>query len=490
VRSPNRAEIFRSELIERFSLPAFDGDAELDTRQQWNGLGAEVMRLTAARLDTARLRQLLVQNMERRYPGVTMIGEPELVDEVDRNRISVHARFKVPKLATAVDGNWSMRYLPANMQGQIAVPPSMTRRFPLALPGFPNSVVYSAEVQWPANVSVLPQPSTQRTANAQFVAETSRDFQGNVSRSALSFQTLMPSVPAADVKAFFDDAKKIERELGSTMTVKADQIKGGGFLGIGRKTLQETLQARAQGTVDRTSKSIASGQLGGDDLAQALCLRADAQTQLGHADLALKDADEATRQAPSQPAAWFCRGNANWSSGDFAAADADFGKSLALGQNPADAYSRRGHARFFAGRFEQAAGDFARAAAAHPDASGKVFPLLWQAWSLQRLGRPLPDDLKKLAAADSQGAWPLPALALATGLITPDQLLALIDRKQGDDREAALAEGLFAIGEYWLTQADVEKARDAFAKSRAQGITPYVEYGAAGFELQRLAAKP
>ena len=45
------------------------------------------------------------------------------------------------------------------------------------------------------------------------------------------------------------------------------------------KTLQDNLRTRAQASVERSGKAIASGQLGGEDLAQALCLRADAQAE-------------------------------------------------------------------------------------------------------------------------------------------------------------------------------------------------------------------
>ena len=69
-------------------------------------------------------------------------------------------------------------------------------------------------------------------------------------------------------------------------------------------------------------------------------------------------------------------------------------------------------------------------------------------------------------------------------------MLELIARKDGDDRELALAEGWFYIGEYQLVAGQPEKAREAFGKARAQGIARSVEHAAAGFELQRLGAKP
>jgi len=491
VRSPNRRELFRNELSETFRLDAFGQDGELATEQRWVGLGAERLRLTAARLDSARLARTVLTGIERRYPGATVIGNPELSDETDANRITLRARFKIPKLASpgsAGDGSWTMRFVPANLQGAVAVPPSPARQFALALPAFPGTLLYSAEVQWPTSVAAALEPPTLRFGTAQFTAEVGRSFRGNVSRVTLNFEALAPGIPAQDVPAFLDELKKMERGVGGAMSVAASQVKAGGFLGLGRKTLQDTLVARAQATIDRTGKAIAGGQLAGDDLAQALCLRADAQTALNRLDPALADVQQAVQVAPSLAQAWFCHGNIAWARGDHASAEADFGKALVLGLPAGDAYYRRGHARFFAGRFDAATDDFAKAAVDRTDATARVFAQLWQVLALQRAGRAVPADLA--ATAEPQGAWPRPVLALLTGRGSPDQVLEQIARKDGDDRELAAAEAWFYIGEYWLGQSRIDPAKEAFEKARAQGITHYLEHVAAGLELRRLGARP
>jgi len=425
--------------------------------------------------------------VERRYPGATVIGSPELTDEFDQNRISVRARFKIPKLAAPADGGWAMRFVPVNMQGAVALPPTAARQFSLGLPAFPSSVSYSVEMQWPASVSAVIEPNTQRFGTNAFAAEVTRSFRGNIARTSLAFDALTRDVPPKDVPAFLAEIKKMERGVGGVMVVSANQVKAGGFLGIGRKTLQDNLQARARAIVERTGKAIAAGQLGGDDLAQALCLRAQAQIELNQLDAALEDAQEALRVGPTYAGAWFCHGNASWARADHAGAETDFGKALVLGWSAADAYYRRGHARFFAGKFDAAADDFAKASADRADANSKLFPLLWQSLALQRAGRSLP---AALTSADPAGAWPRPALAMLAGQLTPDQLLEQIARKDGDERELALVEGWFFIGEYWLGLAQRDKAKDAFEKARGKAIITYIEHVAAGLELQRIAAKP
>jgi len=198
VQSPSRREILRNELAETFRLDAFGDDGELETRQVFTGVAAEVLRLTLARVDSARMQRAMQQNLERRYPGVSVVGTPELADEVEQNRITVRAKFKVPKLATAADGNWVMRFTPANLQNMIAMPPTPTRKLPLALPAFPVTFTYIAEMQWPPSVAAVLDPSAQRFANPAFNAEIGRSFRGNVSKLSLRFEPLTNGIAAKD----------------------------------------------------------------------------------------------------------------------------------------------------------------------------------------------------------------------------------------------------------------------------------------------------
>jgi len=81
-------------------------------------------------------------------------------------------------------------------------------------------------------------------------------------------------------------------------------------------------------------------------------------------------------------------------------------------------------------------------------------------------------------------ARPRPALAMAVGALSPDQLLADVKRaKRGDELEFALAEAWFHLGQHFRALGQPAKAREAFEQSRARGITMAVEHAAAGFEL-------
>ncbi len=75
---------------------------------------------------------------------------------------------------------------------------------------------------------------------------------------------------------------------------------------------------------------------------------------------------------------------------------------------------------------------------------------------------------------------------MAAGTISPQDLIAQVERKRGDDRELTLAEAWFYIGQWHRARGETQQARKAFEACRAQGITMYIEHVAAGLELASL----
>ncbi|MFN0184338.1 MAG: DUF3857 domain-containing protein [Aquabacterium sp.] len=489
VQSPNREAIFSSDLVERFHIPHFGEDGGLQIEQTFTGLAAEQLRMALPRMESPQIATWAVGGYDRRYPGITLDGQPVVRDEVERNRIIISARYKVPKLAAEFSGDWAMRFFPANFQGTFALPERVTRQFPVLVPSWPGTLNYRAEVQWPSSVSVVSDPSSRRLETPHFRLESSRAFRGNVATTSLKLQPLAPQVTAAELPKLLEDLRKLDQQVGGVFAVARSQIKNDGFLGIGRTTLQDNMKKRMLSQIERTTAAINGGRLSGDDLAEALCTRAESLADLERAAEGLPDAQRAVKEAPQFGRGYSCRGSVLYATGEFAAAIGDFSRALALNEDVFSHLYKRGQARFFLGQFEQAAADFARAAADKADASDRLYAQLWQAWTLQRLNRPLPADLARDAAAGAQGDWPRPALAMLAGTLTPEQVLAGIDtRMKGDQRELTLAEAWFYIGQHHLAANRPGPAREAFQRTRAQGITMYIEHVAAGFELRRMAA--
>ncbi|MEF8704724.1 MAG: DUF3857 domain-containing protein [Candidatus Accumulibacter sp. UW26] len=490
IHSPNRAEIFARELSERFTLPSFDGEATLEQTLRLTGVIAEVLRVMIPRYDAAQLRQIVLGDYERRYPGIRVIGEPKVTDDQRLNQLTLQTRFVIPKLAQESDGNWGMQFLPQTLITKFVLPPSTGRRFPVFRPDHPDTDTYSVEMVWPAVVAAAHDPAAQKLETPHFQLETTRSFRGNVDRRTVRFVPLGSEIPAAELPRLQEDLRKLSTQVGGVMVVAKSEISTNRTPGSGLNLVLDNRRKRDQAQIERADKAIATGSLSGEDLAATLCSRANARRNLlGSAPTeVLQDAQDAVKAAELSSVGWSCLGNALFVRGEFTKAAQAYSRALPLSDEPAHTYYRRGHARFYEGKLAEAADDFAQSAASYPDESARLYAQLWQAWTLLRLGKPLPTDLAVTAAREPRGAWPRPALAMLAGLLTVDEVLAEVQRKQGDERELDLVEAWFYIGQYHLLHERQTQAREAFETVIDKGVTFYIEHNAAGFELQRLGS--
>jgi transglutaminase-like putative cysteine protease/tetratricopeptide (TPR) repeat protein len=491
MQSSDPPALATTDLSEHFTVPALGASGRLAMRQQWNGSTAEMMRLAYQRMTPEQRRKQLQGLYERRYPGIRLAGEPTLADDTEANSFTVRAEFEVPELTKDYDGDWALRYFPDNVAGVIKLPESFHRNFPVAIATLPYRARYHLEVHWPEEVSVMREPSSTHVASDFFRADIQRSFRGNLSTLDLQYAPRVASVQPQQLAKLQQDLKALERGIAGAVVVDSGAIKHERLFGLVKTSLRDALDARLQRQIERNTIAIDGEQLSGDDLAEALCDRAEALAERGRVDDGLSDARNAVAAAPVSGRAHQCRANLLFAHGDFAAAVPDYTKALTLGQEAGGVLYRRGHARFYAGQYEAAAQDFGKAAALR-SASGNegdaAHAQLWQAWALQRAGLAWPTTIA--ASARAQGPWPEPALAMLVGTLTPEQLLAQIARSErGDAREAELAEAWFHLGQHFRMQGDNAKARDAFEKARAKGITTSVEHTAAGFELAGSGAR-
>ncbi|RNC64545.1 MAG: DUF3857 domain-containing protein [Desulfuromonadales bacterium] len=486
VRSPNREEIFNVDLSERFSLASFDAEGELESERQYTGIAAEELRVILSQLDTEQLKKFALGGYELDYPGIRLVGNPQISDDRRLNQLTLKSRFSVPKLAHKIGGNWFVRFFPAIQPGSFALPGQLTRRFPVEVPAYPLKKSYKVEMVWPKSVAAIHDPSSQKLETPHFRLQTTRSFRGNVERRTVVFEPLVAEVPAKELPRLLEDINKLQQQIGGVLAAEKGEITDAEASGGARNTALDALKKSMQAQIEQVNRSIADGKLTGDDLAMALCLRAVALSSLGRPTEGLNDAQQAVKQAAQSGHSWSCLGYVQYRLGEFAKAEAAFSRALPLVDEPAEIYSGRGMANFYAGRLEKAADDFAKSVAANPDEASRLYAQLWQALTLLRLGKPLPADLAATAALEPRGAWPRPALAMLAGLLSVDDVLLELQRKQGDERELDLAEGWFYIGQHHLAKGRRDKAREAFEKVLEKDVTMYNEHTAAGFELRLL----
>jgi lipoprotein NlpI len=435
-------------------------------------------------LSAQQLHKFALRGFERRYPDAALIGDPQVIDDLERNSIAVIVRFKAGNASIAQQQEWLVPFSPVNFGGAFRMPDVLKRTQPMGVPTHPYEAHYSLEVLWPDNVSALRDPFTRRIDNKYFSFHAKGSFRGNRSKYELRLATRSDVIDAADVRQALDDIRKVDNMArGSAFLTRSDVRE---VIRFSRRNLQDTIRARLQESVERSSQTIGAGRLIGADLAEALCTRAEAFADLGKNEEALRDGNEAVRTAASLPRAYECRANVSFYAGQFQQAVMDYSKALTLGNRSFDSFYRRGRARLYLGKLEEAAEDFAKALEDSADAENSVYVELWLASTLKRLQRPVPAALVERARQEARGAWPRPALAMLVDALPPEEMLKEVERLKGDEREMALTEAWFYVGQSQLARKQLPAAREAFGKAREKGIIIYVEHVAAGFELRQM----
>jgi lipoprotein NlpI/transglutaminase-like putative cysteine protease len=484
ISTPYIGDLLRNEVTETAVLPKFDADAEFKVHQVWSGIAAENARMLFERLPKDKRIKMFGDALESRYPGTKMMGDPQIIDNRTDNVVSVTAAYTVPKLATEKDGNWFVRFNAVNLAGTLVTPPSAVRAAPLQVPRFPFDGKYSIEVKFPEDVSMMADPSVTTVEDKYFAYTVSESFRGNAAKTAIDLKTLSSEVSPTDIQKYAQDLRTLNN-IRSAIFVPKVAIKSADPAGTAGQDFVQLLRGRLQESIKKVTETIDSGKLTGKDLAEAHCLRSNGYANLGQYDEAMRDANQALKLAPNVGKLSVCRAIVYFDKGDFGKSIADYSTSIVLGETDPQNFYLRGIANFYAGKLDDAASDLGRASASN-DNQTRLYSELWLSWTLQRLGRPIPEAVARRAAADPRGDWPRPALAMINGNLAPEEMLKLLDAKSGDERRMALAEGYFYLGQHYLTLGDKAKAREYFEKTRQLDVITYTEHVAAGFELQRL----
>jgi lipoprotein NlpI len=477
-------DVIADEVSERGTLALFGEPGQLEVRHVWHGVRAEGLRLLFERASRERVIKIVGDGMERRYPGASLAGDPAIKDDRASNEFSITANYKIPKLATEINGNWVVAFSPDNLQNVLANSPSANRTSPLRIPGFPFHGKYQFEMVFPEQVSASIDPHEQDIANNAFKATVTDYFRGNVARKSIDLKTLRASVEASDYPGFAEDFRSLNKAIGNGFSVNK-AIFDASVAGSAKADLAHRLQDQALEVIKKATETIDGGKLAGADLANVYCLRGGAQSNLGRQEQALQDVNNAVRIAPNA-VSFSCRAETYNRFGQFEKSIADHTNAIALGAATNGlVYRARGISRVYAGHLAEANADFAKASELS-DKETRIYSEMWFVATSGRLHKPIPPELVARATAEAGGEWPRAGLAMLTGKLSPEDMLKSLDKKQGDERQMALTEAYFYLGQYYLLAGDRAKAQESFEKTRGFGVINYLEYSSAEFELESL----
>lgn len=473
-------------LAESMTITDFNKPAVFESRYTLTGKDAELVRFIRMRFPE-QYNKALFEDTTRRYPMARRAADPVFKDDQEENQIEIVQRYTIDKAAESDRGGWYVKYLPANMFGVLKRPDSIDRKTPLAIPAFPFHARYSFEVTLPENVSVIVDPQSRQVSNRYFKLQAAEKFRGNVSRFDAELRIVADSVPPSALQDFAQGLRETNNLIRGYVWIPESSIKRTGLFESAEEAFIRKMQNRVEDEIAAYTKVIKSGKLSGKDLAMAYMERGLAYSNADKTTEALADMLQAIKLDNTNPDFHLDTSIVYQKRGDYKNSLEQINKAMVLGHDPERIYYVRGQNYYQMGKYKEALDDFSRIALSEEQTGSKPYVTLWYLWTLGHMGQPVPPNVKTNLDKEVRGEWPRPALGMFTGATTPEQVLAEVNKLQGDERLMALCEAYFYIGQYYLVNKDIAKAKEYFEKTKQTKITLYTEYSAAEYELKKLA---
>ena len=488
VAVPSGDGLITNSRTERVTVDQIDEPAKMNVRLQYGGINAEAARGNIARLTTAQLRKAYEGNLDRRYSGAELIGDPRISDDRAENKLTIELDYRIAKFFDVTGPDRIARYQAANFVDLFFVPYSAKRRYPLAMPSYHQSYRYELEITLPEAYDARRRPVERTLQDAAFYLNATVSFSGRVAKARLDFRTDADRVQPGEMAAFLDDLRQSGEMLRGAFVISPGDLKMSAVSRTPIVPFNQAVKERLERTVETTGKAIGGERLSGRDASSTLCERGLALAYLGREAEGLVNAQDAVRGRPDAPAALRCRGAVYFIAGDFGRSAADFSRAIALGLDDADTFFRRGLANYYLNRIDDAVDDFSLSVKKSAETGDRVRGEIWRTIAL-RNSRRAADWTSVSAANKVEDEWPAPALGLLRSATTIDDVLRSAHKEIGDRLEITLAEAYFYAGQYSLLSADNTKAGVFFKRVMEKGVLYSPIYAAARHELARLAVR-
>lgn len=475
IAAPAAASEVQSARLERVTVTALDQPVEMLVRRTYDGISAEYLRVQLAGLSKESLHKAYDGVLGERYPDSVMLGEPVVVDERERNRITIESQYRIARgFFEASPSGWQVRYVPANLTGTFNIPGNAARQYPLAVPNFPSSATYEFELLLPDTFDAHYHDTVNDYKFAAFDVSETLSFNGHRASAKVALRIGADRVPHDGVVDFLAALKKLNTVLNGGMFLRKSDLKSAQ---AARPKAAATPREQMEANLAAASGMISDAEKTGDDASDALCERALAHAYLGHEAAAHEDAARALAAQPRSGELWKCMGDVEFAFGKFKESDGDYAKAVARGGK--QAYLVKGLNEFFLGKQASARADLQRARDGAPDQALRHQAEIWLLivdWQPAKEAAPAP--------APASG-WRLAALNMFAADGAPDEMLRLANQDGAGALDQRLTEAYFYAGKYYQLKRDQVRARVYFRQSLDRGVLDNVYYIAARHELER-----
>jgi TPR repeat protein len=422
---------------------------------------------------------------EKQYPGVTLLDAPTVAEE--NGRFVMTARYSLPKPIEHKDQVYKISYDTRILEGSLEIPAKLARNYPFVPAYGKYRSRYRLTMELPAALRLNVPPVGRQLDSPYLEAHEDYVLRGNLVDYQLDYHVKESRIPASEMPALHETSKKLLEYVSGAFRVREEQLSPPAAAEFSYRDLQ--LAAMWNGFIEQT-KQIA-GKKAAEMSVQEACDYAvtffSIKPALPKSSVAAGEALHALLLSKKmEPQAIECIPSAL-----LAAADGASALSLLVGANLSEDSPLRRElvtARWMTGDLAGAASDMERFYKAR-SATGQLnaADTLRLVTLIQRAGRPVPDELLATVKRYPRGPWPMPLLAMQSGLLDAADVELIAKSMPADASVMALDDYWFQAGQLALTRNDTVAARKAFGWLKANGIPGQNPRMLAKVELANLA---
>jgi lipoprotein NlpI len=479
-------------------LPSFKGDATLVSVYKATRNAADSLRQMHEQLPAEQFDHAFQDTLLRVYPHARIDGNVEYADDQTNNQVTVTTRLTIADLLTYEPGRLGGAFYATEIASWAELPQNTQRSTPFGL-AKNMRIAQTFELEFPLSPQIQPaktnntKPGEYLTLNASSTTTTQKYA------ISLALKANKEAVPAQKINDYTTEARKVRDQLGMTYSIpintyNMDDLKAlqrviGRFdQKYGNSTSgRAALRKKDQINLIVVSRDIASGKLSNSNLAQAYKLRATAYDDKGDSAQALKDIRMAQQLAPDNTEYRLFEATTLLNNGEYDAAITRFA-ALAVNEaslSPAEQWmlnQQYGQSLLMSGKPQEASEKLANALRLADSSETRLQSAIWQyiASGSPNAGAP---GLNQVLESMPDNDWPHPVAEMLAGKISPDALIAKAASTDIGVREDQYSEAYFYLGKYYQMTNQPEKAKDAFNKCLAQGVTEFMEHNLATLAL-------
>lgn len=475
-----------------FSVISYKEPVQLTSRTVVNRNLAEFFRNLHTNQSSEEFAKLFQKTILRIYPGATP-GELEYADDKINNLVTITTKFTIKDFFRYEPGIFSGMLYASSMLSLADLPDAVQRTSPYALPNhssfaetlevyLPDAVLKSAKSEdvksgefWTmkSNTVIAPRKIQQKwtlrankeEVSPQKIGDYDAETKGIRSQMIMTLRLPIEKLSDEDKTTIYRNTRDLKNKYGNS---ESGRVGG---------QLKEAVNLVV------VSRDIDSGKLNDKQLANAYKIRSTAYDDRGDVAHALADIRKALSLDPNNSEYLLSEAETLAGNGQFGEARPLFEKGIEIKKDTgADTNAdlmEYGVDLHYLGQNDHAKDVLDEAIQQGAD---QMYVPIWR---------------YIVSASDSDGktallsaienaqdkSWPYPVAEMLSGKITPQDLIKSAESGDTGIQEDQYCEAYFYIGQKYLLEKDVEKAKAFFRKCVDLGVIPYMEYNYSLHEL-------